>query len=298
MYLNMSDGAQLFVREFGQGQPILVLSGLGMSSHQWLPFLYPFKQHYRFIIPDWRGFGNSKHCAIPDSDAIRSHWQDLKTIIQQLNLTHPAVIAYSMGATTAMYGMQYDDFAEHIRAYLHIDQSPCIKNQADWAYGLYGERQTQFLNVLQALRSCLHNAQSISQLTPAQQQRLLHAWQQLMGFQGSHPILLRAMAQVSHFPRFAQYLLPLKNLHMMTWYLDTYLAHDLDLRPSLSKLQCPITWLSGQNSALYPIRGQQLLAEKLKATHVILPKSGHAPLLSQPWQFYQTLRQFLQHIPT
>lgn len=34
MHLKMSDGSLLFVREFGHGQPVLVLSGLGMTSQQ------------------------------------------------------------------------------------------------------------------------------------------------------------------------------------------------------------------------------------------------------------------------
>ena len=37
----MPDGENLFVREIGQGEPVLVLSGLGMHSWQWLPFLLP-----------------------------------------------------------------------------------------------------------------------------------------------------------------------------------------------------------------------------------------------------------------
>ena len=106
-------------------------------------------------------------------------------------------------------------------------------------------------------------------------------------------MVIKSLQQLHRMPRLTGYSLPLKNLAVMAWYLDTYLTHDLDLRPSLAQLNCPITWLSGQQSKLYPVVGQALLAQKLNATHVILPKSGHAPLLSQPWAFYQTLRQFL-----
>lgn len=31
-YYHMPDGEQLFVRRYGQGEPVLVLSGLGMQS--------------------------------------------------------------------------------------------------------------------------------------------------------------------------------------------------------------------------------------------------------------------------
>ena len=47
-YYTMQDNEKLYVREFGQGQPVLVLSGLGMQSWQWLPFLYNLKNKYVF----------------------------------------------------------------------------------------------------------------------------------------------------------------------------------------------------------------------------------------------------------
>ena len=56
-FYRMPDGEQLFVREYGQGQPVLVLSGLGMLSWQWKAFLYPHQKNFCFIIPEWRGFG-------------------------------------------------------------------------------------------------------------------------------------------------------------------------------------------------------------------------------------------------
>lgn len=80
----MPDGEQLYVREYGQGQPVLVLSGLGMQSWQWHPFLYRFRRNFKFIIPDWRGFSGSSQCRIPQLDAISSHWRDIDCLLGQL----------------------------------------------------------------------------------------------------------------------------------------------------------------------------------------------------------------------
>jgi len=102
----MPDGENLYVRRIGRGKPVLVLSGLGMQSWQWLPFIARSLNRFEFIIPDWRGFGSSRNCAIPQSlDAISSHWQDVSRLINQLQLDNFILIAYSMGATTAMHGM-------------------------------------------------------------------------------------------------------------------------------------------------------------------------------------------------
>ena len=94
----MPDQQQLFVREFGQVRPVLVLSGFDMHSWQWLPFLYQHRHQYRFIIPDWRDFCASNNCKIPCLDAISSHWQDLKHLIQHLQLDRFTIISHSMGA--------------------------------------------------------------------------------------------------------------------------------------------------------------------------------------------------------
>jgi hypothetical protein len=37
-FYTMPDQEKLFVRRVGEGEPVLVLSGLGMQSWQWLPF--------------------------------------------------------------------------------------------------------------------------------------------------------------------------------------------------------------------------------------------------------------------
>lgn len=120
-HYTMLDQQQLFVREVGQGEPVLVLSGLGMSSWQWLPYIAPSLRRRKFYIPDFRGFGQSKHCEIPNepeyqNDAIASHWRDVDCLLEQIgqneNLSQSIdVIAYSMGATISMHGMKYGDFA-------------------------------------------------------------------------------------------------------------------------------------------------------------------------------------------
>ena len=117
----MPDQEKLFVRRVGEGEPVLVLSGLGMQSWQWLPFLFASRKKYEFIIPDWRGFGGSNLCAVPELDAISSHWQDLNSLLQQQNLQQFKLIGYSMGATTAMHGMRYGQLTAHLSSYLQID---------------------------------------------------------------------------------------------------------------------------------------------------------------------------------
>ena len=163
-FYTMPDQEKLFVRRIGEGEPVLVLSGLGMQSWQWLPFLFSSRKKYEFIIPDWRGFGGSKDCAIPEKDAISSHWDDIDSLIQQLKLDQFILIAYSMGATTAMHGMKHGALTQKLKAYLHIDQTPKIAVDDSWQYGLFGQKQSRFKNLLLDIQTLLLENKSAARL--------------------------------------------------------------------------------------------------------------------------------------
>lgn len=193
-FYRMPDGEALFVREFGQGEPVVVLSGLGMHSWQWLPFLYQHKKQYRFIIPDWRGFGGSNLCAVPELDAISSHWQDLNSSsFQQQNLQQFKLIGYSMGATTAMHGMRYGQLATYLSSYLQIDQAPKIWSRSKLLnfYGLFGNQHQQFKQLLIHLSEFLHDhAQytDIQQMDVLQRKNLVELWLKFIELQASNKI--------------------------------------------------------------------------------------------------------------
>ncbi|WP_313660686.1 alpha/beta hydrolase [Acinetobacter variabilis] len=298
-FYTMADGEQLFVREYGQGQPVLVLSGLGMLSWQWAAFLYPHQKNFRFIIPEWRGFGASSHCKIPqDLDAISSHWLDVQSVIQQLNLDRFIVIAYSMGATTTMHGLCYGDFAKHIAAYLHIDQTPKIPVDNAWAFGLFGPRHQEFIEILQQLSILLAEHQHIElirDLDNAVRQQIAALWLRFIQLQNDRPASLKVFKFILNQPRLQSLLLPSSRVDYMTWYINNYLYHQEDYREALAKLTCPVTFFSGVQSKLYPVEGQRLIAQSLpQAKHVLFNKSGHTPLLTEPLKFAKELGIFLK----
>ena len=47
----MPDQEKLFVRRVGEGKPVLVLSGLGMQSWLWLPFLFATRKNMNLSFP-------------------------------------------------------------------------------------------------------------------------------------------------------------------------------------------------------------------------------------------------------
>ena len=296
-FYTMSDGEALFVREYGQGQPVLVLSGLGMVSWQWTPFLYPLRKKFRFIIPEWRGFGASAACKIPNLDAIASHWRDVEALIGQLQLNQMIVMAYSMGATTTMHGLKYCNFANAIQAYLHIDQTPKIRVDDDWAYGLFGTQQAQFLQILTQISALLdtqHQHQSLEQMDVHARQQLADLWLQFIKLQNKSSQQIKLFQWILHQPKLGNILFPSKNIAYMKWYIDNYLFHTEDYRTALRQLTCPVTFVTGTQSKLYAADGQTQIAQSIPhAKQILFHKSGHTPLLNEPIKFGREIRKFL-----
>ncbi|OTG66364.1 alpha/beta fold hydrolase [Acinetobacter silvestris] len=300
-FYTMPDGEQLFVREIGQGESVLVLSGLGMQSWQWIPFLLPNTKKYKFIIPDWRGFGGSKNCKIPqDLNAIQNHWHDIDSLIQQLQLNDFILIGYSMGATTAMHGMQYGNLKNQLKAYLHIDQTPKIPSDESWQFGLFGRKHHQFKQLLNDLSIFLHQHKHfnrIEYLPNELQNQLIEIWSNFIKIQKSNKITPLLINLALKLPQLQKHLLPIQRMDYMTWYIDNYLNHNEDYRAAIATLNCPTTFFIGEKSSLYPANGQKIIAESLKnASSILFKRSGHTPLITEPVKFGREIHHFLKQI--
>jgi len=84
-FVTVPDGTRLYYEEVGAGEPLLLISGNGRDHHDWNGVRDDFTDHYRVIVYDHRGTGQSdKPDAPPYSiqgfahDALRLHMQAAK----------------------------------------------------------------------------------------------------------------------------------------------------------------------------------------------------------------------------
>ena len=61
-YYTMPDQENLFVRRVGRGEPVLVLSGLGMQSWQWLPLSMQIVKNTSLLFPTGGALAVQKLC--------------------------------------------------------------------------------------------------------------------------------------------------------------------------------------------------------------------------------------------
>ena len=99
---------QLFFRQLGHGQPMVILHGLFGSSDNWLTISKTIAdQGFAVYLLDQRNHGRSLHSSAFDYNLMAA---DLHEFLTQHNLQKPILVGHSMGGKTVMqYATNYPD---------------------------------------------------------------------------------------------------------------------------------------------------------------------------------------------
>lgn len=140
MFFENSKGYKIYYEDTQTEQrPLVFLHAWGSSHHD---FDYAFKNldGYRKIVYDHRGFGKSDK---PDRDmSLRQLAQDLRELIEYLDLKKPTLIGYSMGGSVLYkYIEMYGD--QDIESIFLCDITPKIINDEEWKYGIMDGKFTE-----------------------------------------------------------------------------------------------------------------------------------------------------------
>jgi non-heme chloroperoxidase len=293
--VQMRDGQSLSYLDVGRGAPVVLLHGFGMRAAMWLPFIARSALCHRFILPDLRGFGASHGMTLTEPCLLTQYAHDVEDLLTGLSLDDAILGGISMGACTAMQYQQLYGFAR-IRAYLHMDQSPCVSAADDWKFGLFGDNHAPRMSALRALLDDLSVLDA--QLPFAQVPRRLRrrVWAALAQFyrDAFHHPLWRAGAALASLEVVGSAF-----LRTQAWrtHLDcarSYLERHYDFRESLRRVEIPMSVFVGMKSAMYPAEGQLQIARYVPHAQIVrFENSGHAILADAPRQFGRELRRFL-----
>jgi non-heme chloroperoxidase len=293
-YLKTRDGARLHYHDVGRGEPVVLLHGFAMPAALWLPFALPFARRYRFVLPDLRGFGGSHRTKLSQRCLLSQHADDLADLLQALDLRDVRLGGLSMGACTSLQYHRLYGF-ERIHSYLHIDQSPCVRNTADWSHGLLGTRQHERLAGWQQLMRKLepYRGQPYARLPKPLRRALWSNLSEFFDF-AFHHRGWKAFTRLARYELLIRRVAPTAN---WTIYLDSvrsYLEDDYDWRTTLPTLQVPMTVLIGNDSIMYPAEGQRAIRELVPHARVVdIPDCGHAIPFEAPRVFRRELARFL-----
>ncbi|MFT4031303.1 MAG: alpha/beta hydrolase [Siphonobacter sp.] len=100
-YIETAPGVQVFVQDWGQGEPLVFLHGWPLSHEMFEYQTNQLASHYRCILIDRRGFGHSdKPWANYDYDTLTD---DLHAVLEALELENVTLVGFSMGGGEAIH---------------------------------------------------------------------------------------------------------------------------------------------------------------------------------------------------
>lgn len=89
----------LFFKEFGQGEPLVLLHGLAVNGHMFFPIIDRLSQNHRLIVPDLRGHGRSE--ALPGPYSPKQMSEDVRGLLDSLSIKAADILGYSEGGAVA-----------------------------------------------------------------------------------------------------------------------------------------------------------------------------------------------------
>ncbi|MGB9089583.1 MAG: alpha/beta hydrolase [Pseudomonas farsensis] len=126
------DGCLLHYQQLGQGEPLVLLHGLGSSSQDWELQLEVFSRDYRVILMDIRGHGQSSKPR--HGYRIKTFSEDLLALLEHLGTGPVHFVGLSMGG---MVGFQFAvDHPAWLRSLCIVNSAPEVKrrSRSDWVW--------------------------------------------------------------------------------------------------------------------------------------------------------------------
>lgn len=104
-----ANGIEIGYQDRGQGEPLVLVMGLGASSLKWKPHIACYEQHFRVLAIDNRGAGLSSK-PVCEAYSIADMAADVIALLDALDIQSAHVNGISMGGAVAQYlAIHYPD---------------------------------------------------------------------------------------------------------------------------------------------------------------------------------------------
>lgn len=239
--------------------PLVCLHGWGLNGRVW-DDLRERLDAITLCTPDLPGYGGT---LLPEPYTA-------ETLADRLAKVHPtpcSLLGWSLGGMVALAWAARHP--QQVRALILVGTTPVFVNRQDWGLGLEPDVLAEFAQALmQDPRATLLRFLAL-QARGGDEARSVVAW-------------LRALLLTQPLPEVA------------TLNAGLELLRTVDLRPWVCAVRCPTLVVHGDHDALCPPQAGRWLAQHLPAARLALhAHAAHAPFLSHPAWFAETLRGFL-----
>jgi pimeloyl-ACP methyl ester carboxylesterase len=283
------DGTLLNVEEIGAGPTIVLSHGFSLNSTIWHHQMRDLSSEMRLVMFDHRGHGYS---GLPPEDdwSLDALAHDMEAVIRDAANREPViVVGHSMGGMTLLRYCELfpDAIGARVRGIVLVDTT-----SADVMGGLLpavARRLQAGVEGVQeiALRALQGRSDNVDQLRQ-RANNLVYLGTRLMGF-GQDP----SPTQVAFIEKL------LSEVPSSVWFKLIPTMLGMDVSRALSAIDVPALVIAGEKDKLTPLAAAQRIADGIpRAELVVLPNTGHCPMLEQPEEFNGLLRRFVARVTT
>ena len=272
------NGAQLYYKIMGQGQPIVMLhGGPGISHEYFLPHMERLAQGHKLIFYDQRASGNSSKAVAPDTISPQSFVEDLEGMRQAFKLQQINLLGHSWGGLLALYyALTYPKSCGFL---VLVDSAPA-NSQLD---ALNVKRREERLTPQD-----LMEMQKLTQ-SEAFQRRELGPLMEYLRISESVKFYNRELINELRFTLDAE---KLEKLMWVGQLMDKYLS-DYDIHSQLAAIERPTLILHGEYDTI-PLEAAQRIQQQIKGSKLIaLENCGHFPFIEAKGTFFKVVNDFI-----
>jgi len=99
-FLNLKDGAKIYYEVHGEGEPVIFLHGIMMSTLSWLAFIPELSKRFKLILVDFRDQGQSSRMKEEYGQDI--HVGDIVSLLDELHIPRVHMMGLSYGGQVAL----------------------------------------------------------------------------------------------------------------------------------------------------------------------------------------------------
>jgi pimeloyl-ACP methyl ester carboxylesterase len=246
-------GKNIYYDVSGQGEPLIILNGIMMSTKSWESFKDEFSKHFQFIRVDFLDQGQSDAYEAPYTQDIQVEL--LKSLINHLNLEKVNLVGISYGGEVALgFACKYQ---EYISKLILFNTVAYTDEELTKTGRLWNEQASKrnYLEYYNLTIPIIYSKKFIDENQEWMKKREV--------------LLLNGPFSDDNF---------LDRMIRLTTSAESY-----DVRSKLKNLNIPVLIIGATDDVLTPIAHQEYLYKEIPNSRlIVLPNVGHASMYEVP----------------
>lgn len=243
---------------YGRGKPVILLHGWLGSWGLWQDTMAYLGRYYRTYALDFWGFGESGKKR--ETYAVQDFVSLVNQFMEQLGIMHAPLVGHSMGGTVSLsVAIRYPERVSKVV----VVGSPIVGSSLAVPLKLAGYRPIAFM---------------------------------LFNMMGGFRLVMKAASPlICRDERFAEMMdRDLSRTTVESFLLSIASLRRTDLRPMLDQIKIPAMGMYGDRDVIVHPKQWQPMQKGIAHAHIErFPLAGHFPMLEEPQQFSERLKNFL-----